>query len=66
MDLLMLIFSISIFIVGLYIYKFEDIKFMSFKATYKNLTKREIKNIGKYTMIVSIIPLIVSIIIFIF
>ncbi len=35
---------------------------LSWKAAFKNLTKEEWKNIGKWTMIVSSIPFILAII----
>lgn len=61
-SILMFIFSISIFLTGLYIYKGHKISILFWRACYKNLTKKELKNIGKCTMITSIIPLILAII----
>ena len=59
---LMFIFSLASFLAGLYIYKGHDAKILLWKAHYQNLTKEELKNIGKWTMITSIIPAIVAII----
>lgn len=59
-SILMFIFGICIFLVGIYIYTGNKIKLLSYKAPYKNLTKKEWKNIGKWAMIISIIPLILS------
>lgn len=58
----MIIFGILILIAGLYIYKGHDAKILLWKAHYNNLTKSELKNIGKWTMITSVIPFIISII----
>ena len=61
---LMTIFGVCIFFFGLYIYKGHDVSTLLWDARYQNLSKNEWKNIGNWTMIVSIIPLIIAIIIF--
>ena len=61
-SILMVIFGICVFFVGLYAFRGHKIQLLSWKTAYKNLTKSEWKNIGKWTMIVSIIPFILAII----
>lgn len=58
----MFIFSFSILIVGLYMYWGHKLDILTMRAAYQNLTKDEWKNIGKWTMISSIIPLILAIV----
>ena len=65
-SILMLIFSISILLVGLLIYTGHNPNKIMYQAQYKNLKKKDLKKLGKYTMITSIIPLLLSIIGFIF
>ena len=62
----MLIFAILIFIAGIYIYTGHNSEVLIWKGYNKNATKEELKNIGKWTMIVGLIPLILSILGFIF
>ena len=59
---LMLIFSILIFLAGLYIYTGHNSEVLIWKAYNKNATKEELENIGKWTMIASIIPFILFIV----
>ena len=61
-SIFMVIFGICTFLVGLYVFGGHKIELLSWKVAYKNLTKGEWKNIGKWTMIVSIIPFILAII----
>ena len=65
-SILMLIFSICIFLCGLYMYTGHKMEIMTFRAAFKNLNKSEWKNIGKWTMIASILVFIISIIGYIF
>ena len=65
-SILMFIFGVLIFIVGLYMYGGHEFKMVSWKAAYKGLTKDGWKNIGRWTMIVSIIPFFLAIIGWIF
>ena len=60
-SIFMFIFGICILLMGLYIYKGHDVKKLVWKAQYKNLTNKEWKNIGKWTMIFSIVPFILAI-----
>lgn len=61
-SILMFIFAISVFLVGLYMFTGHKIDMLSWKAQYKNLKKSDWKKIGKYTMIVSIFIFIFAII----
>ena len=59
---LMLIFGILILLSGLYIYKGHNSELLLWKGYKKNRSKDELKQIGKWVMITSIIPLLLSII----
>ena len=59
---LMFIFSISLLLVGLYLFTGHKLDMLSWKPAYKNLKKSDWKKIGKYTMIVSIFIFILAII----
>ena len=61
-SILMFIFFICVLLMGLYIYTGHDVKTLFWRAPYKNLTKKHWKNIGKWTMISSVIPFILAII----
>ena len=62
LSILMFIFSLCLYLTGLYMYKGHKIEYLEWRVPYKNLTKAEWKNIGKWTMITSTIPLIIGII----
>ena len=59
-SILMLLFGTCILLVGLYMYGGNELKIISWKAAYKGLNKSGWKNVGKWTMIVSIIPFILE------
>lgn len=59
---IMLLFSILIFMAGLYIYKGHNSKILLWKGYNKDTTKRELEQIGKWTIILSIIPFFLFII----
>lgn len=59
-SILMFIFGIVILLTGIYMFKGHRIEMLSWKAPYKNLNKKEWQNIGKWTMISSIIPLLLA------
>ncbi|MEE3343385.1 MAG: hypothetical protein VZS44_04790 [Bacilli bacterium] len=60
---LMLIFSFLIFIAGLYLFTGHKNELLLWKVhDIKKFTKEETKNVGKWTMITSIIPFIIAII----
>ena len=59
---LMFIFAAAIILAGLYIYKGHNSKILLWRGYDKNASKEQLKNIGKWTMITSIIPVILGII----
>lgn len=61
-SILMLIFAVLIFLAGLYIYTGHNNELLLWKGYKKNRSKEELKLIGKWTMISSSIPFILSII----
>lgn len=63
---LMFISSISLLLVGLYLFTGHKLDMLSWKPAYKNLKKSDWKKIGKYTMIVRIFIFILAIVILIF
>ena len=65
-SLLMLIFAISVLLVGFYMYQGHKLDILTYRAAFKNLSKREWKNIGKWTMISSSIIFLLAILGFIF
>lgn len=52
--ILMIIFATLVFLAGLYMFTGHKIEILTGRPAYKNLNKNEWKNIGKYTMIVSV------------
>ena len=62
-SILMFIFAISTFLTGLYSFSGHKIGILTNRPAFKNLTKSEWKNIGKWTMITSIFIFIVGIIV---
>lgn len=52
--ILMLIFATCVLLTGLYMYTGHKIDILTWRVAFKNLTKNEWKNIGKWTMIASI------------
>ena len=62
LTILMFIFATLIFLAGLYIYTGHNSELLIWKGYNKNASKEELRNIGKWTMIVSIIPIIIGII----
>ncbi len=61
-SILMLIFGVCVLFIGLYMYKGHKVNYLSWRVPYKNLTKAEWINIGKWTMIVSLIPFVLAIV----
>lgn len=59
-SILMLVFGVVILLVGFYMYGGNELKLVSWKAAFKGLNKNGWKNVGKWTMIVSLIPFILS------
>ena len=60
--ILMLIFGTLIILAGLYIYTGHNSELLIWRGYNKNATKEEIRNIGKWTMISGLIPIILAII----
>lgn len=59
---LMLIFSILILLAGIYLYTGHKSELLLWKTyNVKNMPMKEVKNIGKWTMISSLIPLLLAI-----
>ena len=60
---LMFIFALLIFIVGIYLYTGHKNELLLWKVhDIKKFTIEETKNVGKWTMISSLVPLILAII----
>ena len=64
-SVLMFIFATLVLLFGLYIYKGHDVSKLFIRASFKNLTKEEWINIGKWTMISSIFIYLIAIIVYI-
>lgn len=64
-SVLMFIFATLVLLFGLYIYKGHDVSKLFVRASFKNLTKEEWINIGKWTMISSIFIYLIAIIVYI-
>lgn len=65
-SILMLIFATCVCLTGIYMYKGHKIGLLTERPAFKDLTKNEWTNIGKWTMILSIFMLIIAIIVYIF
>ena len=63
-SIFIMIFSICILLVGIYMYRGHKIDSITWRAAYKNLTKDEWKNIGKWTIIVSLFIFLIGIILY--
>jgi len=61
-SILFFIFGTITLLVGLYMFTGHKLEIMTYRAAFKNLNKDEWKNIGKWTMIVSIFIYIIAII----
>lgn len=58
---LMFIFGFCLILVGLYMFTGHKLGILTERPAFKNLNLNEWKNIGKWTIIVSIIPIILAI-----
>ena len=66
-SILMIIFGILIFLCGLYLFTGHKNEVLLWKVhDIKKLNIEETKNVGKWTMISSIIPFIIALLAFIF
>lgn len=61
-SILFFIFGTCVLLVGLYMYSGHKLSALAWRYPFKNLTIEEWKNIGKWTMISSIIIFILAII----
>ena len=59
-SVLMFIFGLFIFLAGLYVYKGHNNELLLWKGYNKNRTKRELKTIGKWLMIISLIIILIG------
>ena len=62
-SILMFIFGLCVFLVCLYAFTGHKLGIFSLRPAFKNLTIKDWKNIGKWTMISSIFILIIGIIV---
>jgi uncharacterized membrane protein YczE len=60
-SILFFTFGICVFLVGLYAYTGHELGIMTYRAAFRNLSKKEWKNIGKWTMIASIVIFAIAI-----
>ena len=58
--LLMLIFAICVLLTGLYMYTGHKLGILTYRAAFRNLNKSEWINIGKWTMVSSIIIFVLA------
>ena len=65
-SILFFIFGTLVLILGIYMYRGNELKAISWKAAFKGVNKAGWKNIGKWTIIASIIIYIIAIIGWIF
>ena len=61
-SIIFFIFGTCTLLVGLYMFTGHKLDIMTYRAAFKNLNKSEWKNIGKWTMIASIIIYIIAVI----
>lgn len=64
--ILMLIFAVCVLLTGFYMFTGHKLGIMTGRPAFKNLSKAEWKNIGKWTMIVSILIFGLAIVGFVF
>lgn len=57
----MFIFGFLLYVAGIYIYTGHNSELLIWKGYNKNATKEELKNIGKWVIIVGSIPIILAI-----
>ena len=65
-SILMFIFALLVFLMGLYMYTGHKVNMIAWKAAYKGLNIDGWKKVGKYTMISSIFIFLLAIIGWIF
>ncbi len=62
LTVLMFIFAFLIILAGLYIYTGHNSELLIWKGYNKNASKEELKNLGKWVMLSSIVPIIIGVI----
>lgn len=65
-SILFFIFGFCVLLMGFYMYTGHKVEMLAWKAAFKHLTKNEWKNVGKWTMVSSIIIFLVAILLSIF
>ena len=65
-SILFFIFATCVLLTGLYMFTGHKLEIMTMRAAFRNLSTKEWKNIGKWTMISSIIIYIIGILGWIF
>ena len=65
-SILMFIFATCVLLIGVYMFTGHEVGILTARPAFKNLQKSEWKNIGKWTMIVSIFVYLIAIIGWIF
>ncbi len=61
-SIFMFIFAACIFLTGIYMYSGHKLGILTGRPSFENLSKNEWKNVGKWTIFVSVIPFILGII----
>lgn len=61
-SILFFIFATCVLLTGIYMYTGHELKMISWKAAFKGVNKSGWKNIGKWTMIASLLIYIIAII----
>ena len=65
-SIFMFIFAICVLLVGFYMFTGHELKILSWRVSFKDISLSDWKNIGKWTMIVSIFIFIIAILGFLF
>ena len=60
-SILFFIFATCVLLTGLYMFTGHELGIMTYRAAFRNLNKSDWKNIGKWTMISSVIIYIIAI-----
>lgn len=64
--ILMAIFATCVLLVGLYMFTGHKLGIMTARPAFKHLNKDQWRNIGKWTMVASIVIFVVAIVAFVF
>ena len=63
---LMLIFGVSVLLVGLYMYSGHKLNIMTYRPSFRNLDLEGWKQVGKWTMLTSLLIFLIAFVAFIF